>query len=89
MDNNGLKPCPLCGGSAMLENDGIKPTRSRDNGDLTTRWKVTCKNCSLAIPSVASEYYFGNDEILRISPYYDGRKKVIEKWNRRADHGKD
>lgn len=89
MNNDKLKPCPFCGGRAELENDGIRPTRSRDNGDLMTYWKVPCINCGAALPSAVSEYRFGKDELLHTIAQHDGKARVIEKWNGRHEHGKD
>ena len=80
-----LKPCPFCGGKASLEHSGIDKTRSRDNGDLITTWRVWCSNCGTEQKGGVSEYVFCKDETLRLmNPIFDGRKKAIEAWNRRA-----
>lgn len=88
MENNGLKPCPFCGEPATLENDGIRANRNSD-GDLMTFWKVSCRNCGAGLPSVPSVYRFGKDEQLYTVAQHDGRAKVIERWNRRHEHGTD
>lgn len=81
-----LKPCPFCGGKASLENSGIEKCRNRENGDLITSWYVWCPNCGIKRDGGVSEYYFRKDEtLILVNPMYDGRKKAIEAWNRRAN----
>ena len=83
-----LKPCPFCGGKAVIEHSGIDKTRSRDNGDLITTWRVYCPTCGTERKGGVSEYIFCRNETLRLmSPQYDGRKQAIEAWNRRAEDG--
>ena len=83
-----LKPCPFCGHAPKLEHTGIERTRNRDNGDLITSWRVRCFNCGTLKEGGCSEYFFVNDETLRLrDPAFDGRQKAIEAWNRRAEDG--
>jgi hypothetical protein len=83
-----LKPCPFCGGRASLEHSGIEKTRTIENGDLITSWRVWCPNCGTEQTGGVSEYYFCKDETLRLrNPLYDGRSKAIAAWNRRAEDG--
>lgn len=85
-----LKPCPFCGCNPVLEHSGIEKTRSSENGDLITKWKVRCNNCGTEKSGGVTEYIFTKAEALVIkSAHFDGRKKAIEAWNRRveeADH---
>lgn len=80
-----LKPCPFCGCSPRLENSKIEPCRNRENGDLITTWKVRCFNCGTEKDGGVTEYIFLSDETLKINnEHFDGRRKAIEAWNRRA-----
>ena len=83
-----LKPCPFCGGRAELKHSGIDKCRSSDNGDLITTWEAWCPNCGVKVRGGVSEYRFKTDEsLVVVNPIFDGRKKTIDGWNRRAQHG--
>lgn len=80
-----LKPCPFCGGKASLEHSGIEKCINRENGDLITRWRVQCRQCGVERKGGVSEYIFCRDETLMLrDEQFDGKKKAIEAWNRRA-----
>lgn len=85
MNEQELKPCPFCGHKPILRHDKITETRSRDNGDLITRWEVYRPNCGTTKDGGVSEYIFLSDETLHIKSNFDGRRNAIEKWNRRAN----
>lgn len=84
-----LKPCPFCGGEARIQHDRIEPCRNSENGDLITHWSVYCPNCGTKKEGGITEYYFNNEEKLVIqSDNFNGRKKAIEAWNRRANNSR-
>lgn len=85
-----LKPCPFCGAMPTLTNSGIIKCYKREGGDLTTSWMVKCKVCNIKREGGMTYYNFENDETLTIKdPKFDGRRKVIEMWNKRAGAIKD
>ena len=80
-----LKPCPFCGCRAELRNKGLAEIKSNRLGDLTTRWEVVCPNCGTKQDGGLSDYFFCQDETLKlVNSLFDGRKKAVEAWNRRA-----
>lgn len=83
-----LKPCPFCGTTPRLEHSEIEKCRSRENGDLITRWTVRCANCGCKQDGGVTEYIFMSNETLHIKDeHLDGRRRAIEAWNRRANNG--
>ena len=78
--DEGLLPCPLCGGTAV---DGM-PT-SDDGGQYIDRWSVECSECGLTITLIHTEGDIWPDKVWQ---------KVRDAWNRRppelsGDLGKD
>ncbi|RHA54483.1 hypothetical protein DW929_07315 [Eubacterium ventriosum] len=73
MDKAVLKPCPFCGGEAVLMtiNDEIGEcvidSEEELNNSSLSSW-IHCYNCS-------SNWFFGESEI---------PKDTVEAWNRRA-----
>jgi hypothetical protein len=85
-----LKPCPFCGGNVELKHKEIDKCGNRQDGHLVTRWGVRCVNCGIEKDGGVSLYWFRHDETLElVSSNYDGRKKAIEAWNRRAADNKE
>ncbi len=80
-----LKPCPFCGKTPIIEHETVEPCRYLENGDFKTRWKVRCLNCGTAKIGGVTEYYFRNDETLKIANVlFDSRKEAIKLWNTRT-----
>lgn len=80
-----LKPCPFCGSRAELKNSGIEKCKSAENGDLITTWEAWCPNCGIKVRGGVSKYRFTkNESLVVVNPIFDGRKKAIDGWNRRA-----
>ena len=81
MSNTELKPCPFCGGTATLTMS--KPYAYEDNFRIT--WSVECLKCKQTQDKYSSEYrMYWNENVVRVSKI-DGRQKVIDNWNRRAN----
>jgi hypothetical protein len=68
-----------------LEREKIEVCRNTDHDDLITRWKVRCGNCGVEKSGGVSKYRFMTDETLIIvDECFDGRRRAVEAWNRRA-----
>jgi len=73
-----LKPCPFCAGEAGL----TKTTRHGNGGcDLFT-WRIKCKRCGIMGPTHDDKAIRDDDGIRLIE---DGRKILINKWNKRPN----
>lgn len=75
MNDKELKPCPFCGGEAVIEKHSVGHTK-----DTTfVNYKIGCEKCEI--------WFHGRTEV-GISdgkPFMieDGYTKAIEKWNKR------
>lgn len=81
-----LQPCPFCGGhpnliksDAELTFGGIKNTQK-----IRVYWTVKCPHCFTKKEDV-SLYSITFEETLKVDR--DGKKLVIEAWNRRCSNG--
>ena len=73
-----LKPCPFCGGEANIKNMDL---HTRD-GSIRAYWRVKCSKCQTE-KGYTSIYCLRDDDTLFVA--FDGRKRAIDAWNRRAD----
>ena len=76
----GLKPCPFCGGSAILQK-----IKNRQN-DAPEAWKISCSSCG-ATPKGANVFSSivikkPNGDIVN---YKEGKSAAINAWERRAE----
>ena len=81
-----LKPCPFCGHTAILKNNGLSSITNRTSsmiGDYFTRWHVACSYCGIKKSEYTTYYIFGQDGQLRVVDGPDGRSKAIDSWNER------
>ena len=78
-----LKSCPFCGKEAKIIFAGARVFRDAIGADtFRGYWKIKCGNCGIEI-SNESEYYLTDDE--QFLTNIDGRRKAIDRWNRRAN----
>lgn len=75
MEHNELKPCPFCGGKAVIR----KYDELVGHGMVDTYYFAKCKSCKMRGRK------FG---ILEAHTVDDRIKKAINAWNRRAENGK-
>lgn len=78
-----LKPCPFCGGSAVIicKNTGFSanPTTIRDE------FVAGCEKCGIYTPRFTTKIWL--DELGELHVEYNGAEKAAEAWNRRAENG--
>lgn len=81
-----LKPCPFCRGKPrMWRTDFEKVTLASPLIKvLECQWKVMCDGCWV-MATRTSRYTVDNDEKLKVYDGWDGKKQIIELWNRRAE----
>ena len=87
--NNELKPCPFCGGRAILEHTDLHLNGHNSHesikGLYSSTWQVSCFNCGIRKSSHTSYYKFTNQGTLELPKNeIDGRAEAIKSWNRRV-----
>ena len=80
MNEKELKPCPFCGGEAVLKNG--KPTTFG-----TFEALVICKNCSASVVGISSMNFstYRFEEFKEKNGYDIAQEQAIKAWNRRAE----
>ena len=81
-----LKPCPFCGGGAVIKQTGIEVMQT-NRDSVSFNFRIRCKNCDATAPG-AQGYISANlskDGVLNV--WHDDRPSAILSWNRRADNG--
>jgi len=77
MMNENLKPCPFCGGMAILS----QVTRKGHGGCDLFSWNVYCRECNVKTP-IREDEAVRDDGGIRLVK--DGRSDSISAWNRRT-----
>ena len=70
-----LKPCPFCGGEAVLE----RRSRAFINARTTRVSYVYCRNCNARTERIPLEKYG------KSSSSYEANAEAIAAWNRRVE----
>lgn len=76
-----LKPCPFCGGEAILER--VPHYYGVGIYNLADIWTVSCRKCDCKRgPYYSKIYQDANGEVI---VERNGAEKAINEWNTRAD----
>ena len=79
----GLKPCPFCGGEAIF----LIKTYSATGFNRGWELGVSCRNCKVTTPESNYRLEVGLSDKGELLTIIDERALAIEKWNRRSDNG--
>ena len=78
MEHNELKPCPFCGGRAVIRETKLY---------LDEAIQIHCKKCSVHTPKeIFNHLHYSDGEEVYVTKTM-AVEKVINKWNRRAENG--
>jgi Lar family restriction alleviation protein len=80
MNTKELKPCPFCGGNALLRLKGVGIEGSSHRED----WEIFCSNCGATPSKVLYVSKFIITATGELEYAKDGRIEAIEAWNRRT-----
>ena len=80
-----LKPCPFCGADVDIEKSMLSIVAPNIN-DVKVIWTISCPNCWT---SNKRESRYRVNENGTVSECWEGRKELIEAWNRRANDEAD
>lgn len=75
-----LKPCPFCGGEAVLTQ--LTAVYNSGRGSLTTDFYVNCTECEVRTTQYESEVYISASGDVVVDA--DGAQTAVEAWNRRT-----
>ena len=75
-----LKPCPFCGANVDIDKSMVSIVSPSIN-DVKIVWTISCPDCWA---SNKRESRYRVNENGTVSEYWEGRKELIEAWNRRA-----
>ncbi len=76
-DNNGLLPCPFCGGEPEEDAGGCSEFHGHEHQD----YSITCKQCGAEVYCSVGTFEKAD---VPCSCHHDTRKVCVDKWNRRA-----
>lgn len=77
-----LKPCPFCGGRAMLN-------VSSDDDCVIFHLEVSCTSCGATVPAPDRDFIGPTSDCSIFDFPIEARNKVKEAWNRRVNSAGD
>lgn len=82
MDN--LKPCPFCGGKAVIQQTGVKIMET-NRDSVRFDFRIVCINCKATAPGA---YGYISANLSRdgdVNVWHDDRPSAVGSWNRRTN----
>ena len=80
---NEIKKCPFCGGEPTFEQVHRCANEQPCTTDIQIVYSMKCKTCGYEFGREASLITAFNDGEIKV--YEDGHKKLVDKWNKRAE----
>ena len=80
-----LKPCPFCGGRAIV----VQTTYGTSDGSARLGFEIRCVRCSAKAPSSHGMVLVKLDDNGELRAWKDDRIEAMAAWNRRADDGQE
>ena len=76
-----LKPCPFCGGKAIVTQTGRYLTI---NQSIKLAFSIGCPMCGASVPNAVGDISINIDKNGNLNCWLDDREKAIAAWNRRS-----
>ena len=80
---NEIKKCPFCGGEPTFEQVHRCANELPGTTEIQIVYSMKCKTCGYEFGREASLITAFNDGDIKV--YEDGHKKLVDKWNKRAE----
>lgn len=81
-----LKPCPFCGGEAIVKQTAYGTT---DLNSCKLSFDICCGKCSAKAPNGYGYIAFNLGRNGEINRWHDDMPKAAEAWNKRVDNYAD
>lgn len=84
--SNELKPCPFCGGEAIIEQTAYG---TADLSSVRLSFAIRCKRCGASAPNACGYIAINLSNNGELNAWHDDRNPATAAWNRRANDEAD